>query len=159
MAQLGELFKDSGEEIVNKFEVLPVGWYTATIAETKLVPTRAGTGQVIKVRYDITGPSHQGRVVWQNINWRNPSAQAQEIGGRQLMAVMRATGIVELEDTDQLVGTNLRIKLSVKKSTNPEYPDDKNEITACESIEGSALPQAETKTNSTPKKAAPPWAK
>ena len=48
------------------FEPLPAGWYTATITKAELKTTSAGNGQFIKLRYDITGPSHQGRVVFGN---------------------------------------------------------------------------------------------
>jgi hypothetical protein len=47
----------------NNFEPLPAGWYSATISQSELKDTKAGNGQYIKLRYDITGPTHQGRVV------------------------------------------------------------------------------------------------
>jgi hypothetical protein len=36
------------------FSPLPDGWYFATISSAELKTTNAGTGQYIKLRYDIT---------------------------------------------------------------------------------------------------------
>jgi hypothetical protein len=57
----------------NNFEPLPAGWYSATISQSELKDTKAGNGQYIKLRYDITGPTHQGRVVFGNLNIKNPN--------------------------------------------------------------------------------------
>jgi len=95
------------------FEPLPAGWYLATITSAELMTTKAGTGQYIKVRYDILGPTHQGRVVFGNLNIRNPSAKAEEIGLQQLGELMGAVGLSRLTDTDQLVGaTRPRLRVA-----------------------------------------------
>jgi hypothetical protein len=68
MAFLGQTFNADDLPQGNTYEPLPAGWYTATIADAELKTTKDGSGQYIKVRYDITGPTHQGRVVFGNIN-------------------------------------------------------------------------------------------
>ena len=144
----------------SNFEPLPAGWYSATITQAELKDTKAGNGQYIKLRYDITGPSHQGRVVFGNLNIKNPSAKAEEIGRQQLGEIMRAIGLAKVTDTDQLIGNQISIKLEVKN--DPQYGAS-NEVKAFKSVSGSAAPAASPASPAAAApattKAAPPWAK
>jgi len=154
----------------NSFEPLPAGWYTATISQSELKDTKTGGGQMIKLRYDITGPTHQGRVVFGNLNIKNASTKAEEIGRQQLGEIMRAIGLAKVTDTDQLIGGQLAIKLEVKD--DPKYGVS-NEVKGFKSMSGSAAPAAPSTfaahvpvgeknasvMQSAPAKAAPPWAK
>lgn len=108
-----------------EFQPLPAGWYSSTINKAELKVTKDGTGQYIAIRYDITGPTHQGRVVFGNINIRNKSEKAEEIGRAQLGDIMRAIGLKQVSDTDQLVGGSLQIKLDIK--TDEQY-GTRNEV-------------------------------
>ena len=165
MAYLGQTFDANDLPQGGTYEPLPAGWYTATITAAELKPTKDGSGQYIKIRYDITGPTHQGRVVFGNINIRNPSARAEEIGRRQLGELMRAIGLARITDTDQLIGGNLMIKLDVRPATD-QYPAQ-NEVRGFKAITGAApsfspaasSPAASAPAASAPGKATPPWAK
>jgi hypothetical protein len=142
------------------FEPVPAGWYTATISQAELKDTKAGNGQYIKLRYDITGPSHQGRVVFGNLNIKNANPKAEEIGRQQLGDIMRAIGLAKVTDTDQLIGGQIGIKLEVKEDA--QYGAS-NEVKAFKSVSGSAAPAAAAipakAAAPAPAKAAPPWAK
>ena len=146
------------------FEPLPAGWYTVTISQAELKPTKAGNGQYIKLRYDVTGPSHQGRVVFGNLNIKNANPKAEEIGRQQLGDIMRAIGLAKVTDTDQLIGGQIAIKLEVKEDA--QYGAS-NEVKAFKSVSGSVAPAAgvpafvkQTEpTENRIAKAAPPWAK
>jgi hypothetical protein len=161
MAFLNEAF-DVNElpQGTGNFEPLPAGWYTVTISEAELKSTKAGNGQYIKLRYDVTGPTHQGRVVFGNLNIKNPNAKAEEIGRQQLGDIMRAIGLAKVTDTDQLIGGNLSIKLDVKQDA--QYGAS-NEVKGFKSVSGSAAPVAASMPTSgastATAKAAPPWAK
>ena len=85
MALLNETFYAATlPQNTSSFDPLPKGWYSATIAGAELKTTKNGTGQYIAVRYDIIGPTHQGRVVFGNLNIRNQNIKAEEIGRAQL---------------------------------------------------------------------------
>ena len=166
MAYLGQTFDANDLPQGNTYEPLPAGWYTATIAHAELRPTRDGSGQYIKVRYDITGPTHQGRVVFGNINIRNASAKAEEIGRMELGNLMRAIGLARITDTDQLIGGVLSIKVDVRPATD-QYPAQ-NEVRGFKAITGSAptfaapaasAPAASATASAGPAKATPPWAR
>lgn len=143
-----------------EFQPLPAGWYTANITDAEVKDTKAGTGQYIKCRYDITGPSHEGRVVFGNLNIRNPNPKAEEIGRQQLGDLMRAIGLSSVTDTDQLIGGRCQIKLKVRKSE--EYGDS-NDVQAWKAAEGAPMPKAEPAAAPAAAQAsagaAPPWAK
>lgn len=141
------------------FDPLPEGWYTASIAGAELKTTQAGTGQYIAVRYDITGPTHQGRVVFGNLNIRNPNPKAEEIGRTQLGELMRAIGLASVQDTDQLIGGQLQIKLSIRKQ---EGYEPSNDVKGFKALTGAA-PKVQQAGGIQPQaaaaSAAPPWAK
>jgi hypothetical protein len=161
MAFLTETFDVNELPVGNagNFEPLPVGWYTCTISQAELKDTKAGNGQYIKLRYDITGPSHQGRVVFGNLNIKNANPKAEEIGRQQLGEIMRAIGLAKVADTDQLVGGSLMIKLATKAAEG-QY-EASNEVKGFKAVEGAAMPKpaapaAPASTAATPP-VSPPW--
>lgn len=141
------------------FDPLPAGWYDVSITGAELKSTKDGNGSYIKVRYDVTGPTHQGRVVFGNLNIQNASAKAEEIGRQQLGEIMRAIGLSRVQDTDQLIGGNLSIKLEVKPADG-QYSAG-NEVRGFRALAGGAAtkPQAAPTATQAPARAAPPWAK
>ena len=160
MAFLDETFStdDLPKGNTGDYTPLPDGWYTTSIATASLETTKAGTGQYIKVRYDITGPTHQGRVVFGNLNIRNPNPKAEEIGRQQLGDLLRSIGLAKVSDTDQLIGNRCSIKLTTKTS---EGYEPSNEIKGWKSIEGGAMPKpaapaAPASAAATPP-VSPPW--
>lgn len=161
MAQLFDTFDlaTMPQRETGSYDPLPPGWYTATITGAEVKATKDGGGEYIKVRYDITGPSHQGRVVFGNLNVKNASAKAEEIGRAQLAEIMRAIGVPRLTDTDQLIGGSLSIKLDVRAATD-QYAAQ-NEVRGFKAISGSAPATATSSAPaaSAPAKASPPWAK
>jgi len=164
MAFLGETINAADLPVseAGNYDPLPAGWYTANITGAELKATKAGDGQYIAVRYDITGPTHQGRVVFGNINVRNASPKAEKIGRQELGDIMRAIGLANVSDTDQLIGGGLSIKLDIKEAQG-EYKA-RNEVRGFKAIEGSpttfkAAAPASSASSSAPAKAAPPWAK
>jgi hypothetical protein len=155
MAFLGQEFSRDELPSGGGFDALPEGWYTATITQADIKPTKAGTGSYIGLRLDITGPTHQGRVIFSNLNINNPNPKAEEIGRQQLNQIMGALGLPTVRDSDQLLGGNLSVKLAIKV----EGDDKKNEVKGFKAISGSAPPAPSTSYQAPAKSAAPPWAK
>jgi hypothetical protein len=142
------------------YDPVPPGWYTARIHSAEVKDTKAGNGQYIKMRYDIVGPAHQGRVIFGNLNIRNPNAKAEQIGRQQLGEMMRAIGLAEIQDTDQLIGGTCEIKLDIQ-AADGEYAA-RNEVRGWKHS-GSA-PAAPVSEKAAAKPAAtaaksPPWRK
>ncbi len=159
--QLGQSFNvNDMPESSGDFEPIPAGMYTATIGGAEVKTTNAGDGQYISLRLDITGPSHEGRVVFTNLNIRNKNPKAEEIARQQLGDIMRATGLATVEDTDQLIGGALQIKVAVKAATD-QYAAS-NDVKGFKAIEGGApMPSnnGATGASSAPAKEKAPWEK
>jgi hypothetical protein len=148
----------------NSFEPLPAGWYDVSISEAVLKNTKAGTGQYIAVKYDVTGPTHAGRCVFGNLNIRNPNPKAEEIGNQQLGELMRAIGLARVTDTDQFIGGVLQVKLSVKRDENYGDGNEVKGFRASGQASAPAAPKFAPPAQQSPAPAqraaaAPPWAK
>jgi hypothetical protein len=144
MANLGESFNadDLPTGSTGEYELLPEGLYSAMIAKAEVGQTKSGTGTKIDLRLDITGPTHQGRVIFAAINIRNQSAKAEEIGRQQLGEIMRAIGLPRLEDSDQLVGGQLQIKVKIKHPSPDDvargYSQARNDVGGYRALAGGA---------------------
>ena len=122
MAYLGETYDTDALPVSDRpdnFEPLPPGWYDVQIISAELKMTKAGNGQYINLRYDVTGPTHAGRVIWGKLNIRNASPDAERIGRQQFGELLRAIGLPRVEDTDQLIGH----ALSIRVATTPAKGD------------------------------------
>ena len=159
MAFLGDTFNTNDlPESMQNFEPIPPGWYTATISAAELCDTKAKDGKYIKVRFDITGPSYEGRVVFTNLNFKNPNVKAEEIGRQQLGEIMRASGLATISDTDQLVGAAIKIKVSIRPAS--EQYGASNEVKSFASTQSSPLPAgsaSKPSAASKPASASAPW--
>ena len=118
-----------------EFELLPAGWYLSTIHSAEVKPTKSGDGQRLVIRLHIVGGEHANRVIFANLNIRNPKEKTQNIAREQLGEIMRAIGLPTIQDTDQLVGGTLEIKLSVRD--DPQWGVS-NEVKAFRAANSSA---------------------
>ena len=126
-------------ESTNDFAPIPEGFYDVTIQGAELCNTKAGTGQYINLKLNVTGPSHQGRLIFSMLNIRNQNPKAEEIGRQQLGSVCRAIGLTQISDTDQLIGGSMSVKVTISKS---EQYGDRNEVKAYKAAlnAGASLP-------------------
>jgi len=164
MASLGERFSTEELPAGKSFDVIPAGWFNATIGNAELKKTKTGTGEYIAVRFDITGPTHQGRVVFCNLNIRNASSEAESIGRTQFGDILRSIGLAAADDTDQLVGGQLQIKVAVSKSDSYGERNDVKGFKAMTGAMPSSMPSSMPSAGAAAPaaaaaKAAPPWAK
>jgi hypothetical protein len=96
---------------------LPKGEYRAEVTDAELKTTKSGDGEYIKVEWTITGPSHDGRKVWDNVNLVNPNEKAVEIGRARLRAMCEAAGMQQVPDlVRELVGIQANIGTKIKAS-------------------------------------------
>jgi len=135
---------------------LPAGWYTVRITEADIKETKAGTGNYIKVRYDVLNGTHAGRVVFGNLNLRNPNPKAEEIGRQQLSRLMLAMGLTQVTDTDQLIGGELSIKLAIQKS---DQYGDSNDVKDWKALSNQPVAAAAGSTPPPPPSGGLPWSK
>ena len=102
----------------NTFEPIPAGWYEVSITSTQLKQKKTGTGEFIALHYYVLGPDYKGRVIFGKLNIRNPNPHIQDIGIQQLGELMRAIGLASVEDTDQLIGGHLEVKVQIIEASS-----------------------------------------
>ena len=101
------------------FDPVPPGEYTAVVKSAEMKDTKAGDGKYIKLRLDITGPTHTGRVLFSNVTVKNKTAQAETIGRGQLAAILASSGLAQFDHSDQMIGVNVAVDVIIKD--DPTY--------------------------------------
>lgn len=120
------------------FEPVPPAWYRVMIDDSSEETTKDGQGSYLQFRYVILDGPMKGRKVFGRHNTKNASAKTMEIAYKQLSALCHATGVMVLEDTQQLHGIPLQIKVTYReaetdKSTGKHY-DASNDIRGWKNI-------------------------
>lgn len=156
MAELGQTFNIDDLPEEEGFDPIPAGEYRVAIKGAELKPTKDGTGKYIALRLDVLGPSHQGRVIFSNVNIQNRNPDAEKIGQQQLGSIARAIGVKSVSNTDQLLGGELAVKVVVK--SDPEY-GPRNEVKRFKAT-GDASPQFASQASqpAKPSTEKAPWA-
>ena len=150
--------------VADSFDVIPEGTYDAKTTQADLKTTKSGTGKYIRLRWDITGPTHQGRVVWQNLNIQNQNPMAEEIGQKQLREMADAIGLTgKITDTDQLVGGHAKIKVIIRKQDGYDDQNDVKRVLPLSDNTATTTPFAAPNSGPAPSpvatgQATPPWA-
>lgn len=149
MASIGFSVNVSELPASKSYEVLPAGWYDASVTGCELKKTNNGTGMYLAIKYTVLGPTHQGRVVFGNINIQNANAQAEEIGRQQLAELLRSAGIDVFSDTDQLIGATIQAKVAIRKQ---EGYDDSNDVKGFKPMQSGAqvMPSAQAMPSAMP---------
>jgi hypothetical protein len=143
---------------------VPAGWYNVMIDESEMKPTKTEGGLRLSLRFTILDGQYANRKVFTGLNLKNANPVAQEIAYKQLSAICHAVGIMQVQDSQQLHGRPLKIKVKVKAAQG-DY-EASNDITAYkninEQVDGPAAGGAPTgapwATAQAPAPQAAPWA-
>lgn len=128
MPLLPNVFAPSEAES-NPFAPIAADWYEAEITKSELKSTKDKTGKYLALTFRVTEGEHAGRFVYTNLNLVNKSDVAVKIAQSDLKAICEAVGHTdELEDSEDLHGIPMMIKVSIKPETS-QWPA-KNEIKA-----------------------------
>jgi hypothetical protein len=106
-------YEDKGD-----FGLIPPGAYPAEIKGAEIKTTKAGTGQYVEFTLDLCGDSHAGRKLWHRCNIANPNPVAVNIGKEQLAEMAKACGLLQIRNTDEVVGKFITTKVIVKNDRN-----------------------------------------
>jgi hypothetical protein len=124
------------------FEPLPAGWYNARIINSEAKPTKDNLSGYLQLDLEVLDGEHKGRKVFDRLNLWNEGSnkeKTREIAQRQLSAYCHATGVFILQDSNQLHGIPLKIKLSIRQS---EGFDPTNDVKAVKHIQDGGTPTA-----------------
>jgi len=93
---------------------VPAGWYNVMIDESEMKPTKTEGGLRLSLRFTILDGQYANRKVFTGLNLKNANPVAQEIAYKQLSAICHAVGIMQVQNSQQLHGRPLKVKVKVK---------------------------------------------
>ena len=88
--------------------------------------TKAGTGSYLTCQLVVLEGENKGRYIFNLLNLDNPNPVAVEIAQKELATICEACGIDEIEDSTELHGIPMAIRVVIKEGSGG-YPP-KNEI-------------------------------
>lgn len=156
MAFIGDLNEKLDQVEDRSYDPIPEGWYTAEIKAVDIKDTKDGTGKRMNIEFSVTGPEYVGRRVFAGLNIRNQNQKTEQFALQDLKSIRSSLGLVQMRDTDEMIGRALSIKVVIKPAADGY--EAKNEIRGYKAIEGGKMPTP----NAAPKPAGaslPPWAK
>lgn len=141
------------------FTPIPAGTYLCTITDSEVKITQRG-GTMAVFHLQVVDGEFSGRKLFARINVSNPSPEAERIGQAQLSALCHAAGVLQLQDTAQVHGKVIRVRVKIRKDTTGQYGDS-NEVNGFEAVGGAQPPSAPAQpATSAPAPAGaatPPW--
>jgi len=114
------------------FETVPAGWYNVAMDESSLKPTKDGAGAYLEARFNILDGQYHGRKLFARLNLQNSNQQTVEIAMKQLSAIGHAVGVLHIQDSSQLHGLPLKVKVKIRPASG-DY-EASNDITAYKNI-------------------------
>ena len=101
MAIFAQTFDANTVEPSN-FDVYPTGKYLSQIVSSEMRPTKDGRGQYLFLELDILEGPFAGRKLFDRLNLVNDNPDTVDIATRTLSSICRATGQMQVKDSEQL---------------------------------------------------------
>lgn len=130
MANLGATFDPDTIEEDAGFEPLPAGDYLVQIIESEITDTKSGSGQMLKLTFEILSGDHQSRRIWDRLNIVNQNPDAQRIAQQQLKRLCDACGTGAISDSEELHFKPIHIRVGIRLDKTGNY-GPQNTITKC----------------------------
>lgn len=154
MAQLN--FDASQVAPSEALEAIPAGWYNAQMTASEMKPTSNGTGAYLQAEFTVLSGDYAGRKLFDRINLQNKNPVAVEIGYKTLSAICHAVGVIQVQDSQQLHGRPLQLKVSLRAAgpgADGKHYEASNEVKGYKGMDGAGVPMA-----GAPAGGAPSWA-
>jgi hypothetical protein len=154
MAQLN--FDASQVAPSEALEAIPAGWYNAQMTASGMKPTSDGTGAYLQAEFTVLSGDYAGRKLFDRINLQNKNPVAVEIGYKTLSAICHAVGVIQVQDSQQLHGRPLQLKVSLRAAgpgADGKHYEASNEVKGYKAVDGAGVPMA-----GAPAGGAPSWA-
>lgn len=116
MAMLPNVFNTSEVE-TEESNLLPEGWYTAQIVKSEIKDTKTG-GKYVSLHFKIVEGDYAKRMVFANLNIVNANATTVKIAMQHLKKICEALGMETFEDTSELHGQDLQIRVKTQAATS-----------------------------------------
>ena len=77
--------------------------------------TKAGDGAYLELTLEVVGDQYKGRKLWDRLNLRNKNEKAVRIAERTLSSICAATGVARPQDSAELHGIPMTIKVGIEE--------------------------------------------
>lgn len=121
MARLNQQF-NVDDVPPDEFDLLPPGEYEAQVVESEIGPTTSGSGEMLKLTFEVTSGDFERRRVWERLNIVNQNATAQRIAQQSLAKLCSACGLAGIDDSEELHFIPVLIKVDIRPGKG-EYRD------------------------------------
>lgn len=102
-------------EPTQAFTPIPEGWYPVMITESEMKPVKPPKqGAYLNLTLTVQGGEHNNRKLFARLNLHNENPVAVEIAQRELSAICHVTGVMQLQDSQQLHGIPFQAKVTVR---------------------------------------------
>lgn len=157
MAQLN--FSAEGIDIRSNYEAIPAGDYESMVTASEMKSTKDGTGQYLELTVEIQSGQFQGRRLFDRLNLSNRNPKAVEIAQKQLAQLCHATGVLQVQDSQQLHNRPIIMKVAVRNDPERGPSNEIKGYKAKGAIQQAAPFQAPRAAAQSAPAAAPlPWA-
>lgn len=139
------------------FEPIPNNWYNVMIDESEMKPTKAGDGAYLECRLSVIDGDYANRKLFIRLNLQNKNETAVEIAYGQLSAICHATGVIQVNDSQELHGKPFAAKVTIRPpKDNYEATNEVKGFKACDGVTSAST--SGSAGSSTGTGAAPAWA-
>lgn len=126
MASILDGFNATDHEVSTaSYGPIPAGTYEAVIVDTETKSTKAGTGRYLELTFEVTGPEHFGRRIWERLNLENPNEKAVEIAHRTLAQICHALGVLTPKQPEELENKPLKIVVGIEEGSGQYGPTNR----------------------------------
>ena len=153
-------FDASGIDTTSQFDAIPAGDYEAMVTDSIMKSTKDGTGQYLELTIEIQSGQFQGRRLWDRLNLANRNPKAVEIAQKQLAQLCHATGVLQVQDSQQLHNRPIVAKVAVRNDPERGPSNEIKGYKAQGTMQGAAASFQAPRAAAPAAAAAPlPWAK
>ena len=95
------------------FVALPAGIYNVVIIDANWKTTKAGTGKMLVLEFEVLDGAKKGRKLFTRLNLDNPNAQAVQIAQSELSSICRAINCLKPTNETDLINVPLQVSVYV----------------------------------------------
>ena len=99
-------------------DLLPKGDYQAQVVDSAVVPTASGSGEMLKLTFEVIAGEFRRRRIVERFNIVNANATAQRIAQQMLARLCTAAGRAGIADSDELHGIAVMIRVDIRPGSD-----------------------------------------
>jgi hypothetical protein len=123
-----DFFFDPTEQEGSRFELVPIGDYTAEVIEADDKQPSSGDGRMLALTWKISEGDYEGRQIWETLCYQHSNTQTQDIARRRIKDLCVAFGITEqIKDPSVFKFKPVHVRVGVRVDKSGRY-DDQNKI-------------------------------